>query len=157
MRCTLFLLMLSSMIATTNAEPLSGQSALQKLLTSGKCHGCDLRYADLSNRQLMGASLVDANLTGAKLDNTNLRGADLRGATLRDVTLTSTKLAGAKLQRADLSDTNIDQAFEYVEITGTRLEGARFKYGVVCGPPPTRGGWGCQHADPAEYNGRRSD
>ena len=58
--------------------------------------------------------------------------------------LGDTALSGANLKNADLSDLDIDAVFEYVEIIGTQFEGARFKDGVVCGPPPTKGGWGCQ-------------
>ncbi len=121
------------------------QSSIAQLLSKGECPGCNLTNTDLSDQDLQGANLAGANLTGANLQNTNLRGANLEGATLVQVTLSDTMLAGANLRDADFSDLDIDVVFESVEIIGTQFEGARFAHGVVCGPPPTKGGWGCQH------------
>lgn len=74
----------------------------------------------------------------------NRRGANLQGATLLKLKLSDTALSGANLKWADLSDLDIDQVFEDLEIIGTQLKGARFKHTVVCGPAATKGGWGCQ-------------
>jgi uncharacterized protein YjbI with pentapeptide repeats len=126
------------------ADTLSGEATKAQLLATGDCPACDLREVDLSGQELIGANLVGANLSGANLNNTNLRGANLQGATMLRLKLSDTALAGANLKQADLSDLDIDLVFEYVEIIGTQFEGARFKYGIVCGPPPNKGGWGCQ-------------
>ena len=126
------------------ADKPSDNPARKRLLETGQCPVCDLRNADLSNQALIGANLAGADLSGAQLKNTNLRGANLQGATLLKLDLTETYLAGANLKYADLSDQDIDLTFEYVEIIGTQLEGARFKYGVTCGASPDKGGWGCQ-------------
>ena len=138
---TLFLSL--SLVAV--ADKLASEAAKAQLLATGDCPACDLRGVDLSGRELIGANLTGANLSGANLSNTNLRGANLQGATMLRLTLSDTALAGANLKQADLSDLDIDMVFEYVEIIGTQFEGARFKYGIVCGPPPNKGGWGCQH------------
>jgi uncharacterized protein YjbI with pentapeptide repeats len=120
-------------------------SNLQQLLETGRCPGCNLRGADLAHQNLAGANLEFADLTAANLTETNLRGANLSHAILLNATLIDTKLSGANLTNADLSDLDIDESFESMEIIGTQLEGASFKDGVICGPAPDKGGWGCQH------------
>lgn len=127
------------------ADTLQGEAARKQLLETGQCPACDLRDVDLSGQKLVGANLAGANLSGANLTNTNLRGANLHGATLLKLNLSDTALSGANLKQANLSDLDIDLVLEDVEIIGTQLEGARFNFGVVCGPPPNKGGWGCQH------------
>jgi len=134
-----------SLSLTAHAEPLKGKAAISELLATGNCPACDLSYTDLSGLDLTDANLAGANLSGANLRNTNLRGANLQGAIMLKLDLSDTALSGANLKQANLSDLDIDLVFEDVEIIGTQLEGARFKYGVVCGPPPDKGGWGCQH------------
>ncbi len=126
------------------ADTLTGEAAKTQLLATGNCPACDLSGVNLSGQELVGANLARANMSGANLSNTNLRGANLQGATMLRLKLSDTALAGANLKQADLSDLDIDLVFEYVEIIGTQFEGARFKYGIVCGPPPNKGGWGCQ-------------
>ncbi len=127
------------------AETLVGEAAKAQLLATGNCPACDLSDVDLSGQKLIGVNLAGANISGANLSNTNLRGANLQGATMLRLKLSDTSLAGANLKQADLSDLDIDLVFEYVEIIGTQFEGARFEHGIVCGPPPDKGGWGCQH------------
>lgn len=139
------IVLLFSLPLSSTADTLWGVAARAQLLANGSCPGCDLRGTDLSGLTLSGANLAGANLSGAVLRHTNLRGANLQGAVMLNLQLGDTALAGANLSQADLSDLDIDLVFEYVEIVGTRLEGARFKYGIVCGPPPEKGGWGCQH------------
>jgi len=137
----LFLILHVSAAADSN----TGAAATDQLLATGHCPACDLTGADLSAQNLTGANLAGANLSRVNLGNTSLRGANLQGAIMRGVKLSDTALAGANLRQADLSDIDIDRVFEYIEIIGIQFEGARFKYGVVCGPPPDKGGWGCQH------------
>ena len=118
---------------------------IRQLLVTRACVGCDLHGADLGGLDLSGVNLSAADLTGANLTATNLRGADLSRTILLHARIIDTRLSGANLRMANLSDLDIDQAFESLEIIGTQLEGARFKDGVICGPPPNKGGWGCQH------------
>ena len=128
-------------------QPMS--TSLIHLLETNSCPGCDLSGEDLSGLDLSRADLSHARLAGANLSGTNLRGARLSHADLRGSILTDTRLAGADLREADLRDLDIDEAFESMEIIGTRLEGARFKDGVICGKAPDKGGWGCQHRTPS--------
>lgn len=120
-------------------------AALNQLIEARACPDCQLLNSDLSGLNLSGVDLSGAVLDGSNLNQTNLRGANLQGASLLDIELSETALSGADLRNADLSDLDIDQVFEDVEIIGTQLEGARFKDGVICGPAPDKGGWGCQH------------
>lgn len=138
-----FLFLTVSLFA--HADMHSNELERNQLLDTLQCPNCDLRGVDLSGLNLVGVNLAGADLSGANLNNTILRGADLQGATLLSVSLYDTALSGANLKNADLSDIDIDIVFESVEIIGTQFEGARFKHGVVCGPAPKKGGWGCQH------------
>ncbi len=137
------LIIISSAAIARSGDPVDIN--LQRLLTTLSCPGCNLQGVDLSHQDLSNANLAAADLTGADLSDTNLRGANLSHAILRHATLVGAKLSGADMTYADLSDLDIDESFESMEIIGTRLEGARFKYGVVCGKAPKKGGWGCQH------------
>ena len=136
--------LLISLIFEVHAGESNNPASLKQLLETLACPGCDLRNADLSGQNLQNANLASANLSHANLTKTNLRGASLNSAILTGVTLSETALSGADLRNADLSDIDIDKVFEYIEIIGTQFEGARFKHGVICGPPPRKGGWGCQ-------------
>lgn len=144
----LFLFFLLTISGLAHSEQRSNNPdvlvQINRLIETRACAGCELQNSDLSGIDLSGVDLSAANLNGSKLHQTNLRGANLRGASLRNISLSDTALAGADLRNADLSDIDIDQVFEYVEIIGTQFEGARFKHGVICGPAPTKGGWGCQ-------------
>ena len=96
----------------------SANDDLYKLLTEGKCRGCDLTNADLSHADLAGVDLQAANLSGANLsnailDNSNLKFADLSYAILFNASLNNVNLAGANLnntdlRKADLANTKID-------------------------------------------------
>lgn len=151
---------------TLSASAFDSQD-LRALLDTKICNGCDLESADLRDQQLAGSQLQGANLnradlrganlrgadltgaslTQAKLSDTDLRGAKLRRATLIGVDLTETHLLGADLREADLRHLDIDIAFEFVELIGVQLDGARFKNGVRCAGFPTKGGWGCKADD----------
>lgn len=136
----LFLILIS-----LQSQVVADTSSIKQLLETKACPQCNLRGADLSNQNLQGVNLQAADLTGADLSSTNLRGANLSHSILKQVNFDDTLLAGANLRNADLTDLDIDVAFEWMEIIGTLLEGARFKDGVTCGPFPKKGGWGCQH------------
>lgn len=136
--------LLSCFVFQAYAGEVSGGAAKTQLLNTLHCPACNLQKTDLSGLNLQGANLEGADLSGANLTGTNLRGANLRDATLLSITLSETALSGADLRNADMSDMDIDMVFEYIEIIGTQFEGARFKDGIVCGPAPKKGGWGCQ-------------
>ena len=116
---------------------------LERLGATGHCPGCDLRSADLAQRVLIGANLAAADLRDARLAGADLRGAVLRDADLRGVVLHRVELAGADLRGADLRHLDADLDLELVDLRGVRMEGARLDHGVVCGPPPQKGGFGC--------------
>lgn len=139
------------------------QNDLRSLLDTKVCNGCDLEGADLHGKALEGAklrwsnlkdadlrsaNLNGADLTGASLErarlgNANLQGAKLEGARMLGVDLSEVRLIGADLRWADLRHLDVDLAFEFVELIGVQLEGARFKDGVRCAGFPPKGGWGC--------------
>jgi len=58
--------------------------ALDTLINTGKCIGCDLTSADLSFQKLEGVDLINATLTRAILIGTFLTGADFSNATWID-------------------------------------------------------------------------
>ncbi|MFQ5935908.1 MAG: pentapeptide repeat-containing protein [Acidiferrobacterales bacterium] len=156
--CATLLALISAPVSAVN------QRHLNALLASHVCNGCNLTKADLRGKQLRGvklrwavldnadlrgtdlsgADLTGASLKDAQLANTNLQGAKLEGADLRGVDLTEVTLIGADLRWADLRHLDVDLAFEFVELIGVRLEGARFKHGVRCAGFPAKGGWGCK-------------
>ena len=124
---------------------VSSEQFKTQLLQTRSCVGCNLSSANLSGLDLSGVNLTGADLSNARLEATNLTGANLSQSTLLGVDLTQTKLIGSNLRGANLTDVDIDSAFEFIDLTAVQLEGARFKFGVVCGPFPQKGGWGCQH------------
>ncbi|MGB0563720.1 MAG: pentapeptide repeat-containing protein [Spirulinaceae cyanobacterium] len=103
-------------------------AALEQLLTTNQCPGCDLSGADLAGANLFGANLVNANLRGA-----NLAGANLGSATLIDADLTEANLAGAHLYAADLADANLSRAnltnayLREQKLTAVRLDLAQLR------------------------------
>ncbi|MFQ6021528.1 MAG: pentapeptide repeat-containing protein [Acidiferrobacterales bacterium] len=150
-------------LATSAPSLAFDENDLKSLLDTKVCNGCDLEGADLRGRALEGAklrwsNLKDADLRGAnlngadmtgaslehaKLSNANFQGAKLEGARLLGVDLSEVRLIGADLRWADLRHLDVDLAFEFVELIGVQLEGARFKHGVRCAGFPAKGGWGC--------------
>lgn len=126
--------------AAFGAEP----QHVAQLKETGECPGCDLRGAELSGLNLDGAVLSGADLRNAELSGTTLRGASLNGADLRGVPLHDVNIVGADLRGADLRHLDADIDLEFVTLIGVRMEGVRFKNGVVCGKMPEKGGWGCE-------------
>jgi uncharacterized protein YjbI with pentapeptide repeats len=139
------LTLLGMMTPATAQQTAAVANNIRHLVAVRACEGCDLHGANLAGADLSGVNLEAADLSGANLEATNLRGANLSRAILLKARIIDTKLSGANLRMADLSDLDIDQAFESLEIIGAQLEGARFADGVICGPAPNKGGWGCQH------------
>ncbi len=144
-------LLICSLILTGAILPAVAQQSeavsrnIEQLIRNRVCVACDLHAANLAGRDLSGVNLEAADLRGANLQAANLRGANLSRAILLGANITDSQLSGVDLRMADLSDLYIENAFKSENIIGTRFEGARFADGVVCGPPPSKGGRGCQH------------
>jgi len=68
---------------------------------------------------------------------------DVPAADLRGVALHAVNITGADLREADLRHLDADMDLEFVTLVGVRMEGARFNDGVICGPMPEKGGFGC--------------
>ncbi|WP_049785107.1 pentapeptide repeat-containing protein [Desulfotalea psychrophila] len=87
-----------------------GDTAIEQLLQTKACPGCDLAGVDLTRAELAGANLEGADLSqtkffladlsGANLRNCNLQGAIFGGADLGDADLTGASLAGANFSGA---------------------------------------------------------
>lgn len=89
------------------------------LVISTPCHAQSV--TDSISTLLQSNSCPRCNLAGADLGGGKLMGADLEAA----------HLINANLRQADLTHLDIDTVLEWLEITGTQLEG-RFKNGVTC-------------------------
>lgn len=76
------------------------ENALETLLATRKCRGCNLEEANL----------VATNLEGVDLGGANLQGANLTGANLVHANLALTNLQKANLTRADLTGANLSGA-----------------------------------------------
>lgn len=115
-----------------------GKSAEQAFFDFGEgldLHGRDLRFASLSEANLMkanmrstilqganlsSANLQRANLSGAVLDGASLVFAELNDAILFRAKLSNADLIGAGLRGADLRETKLQSA----QLIGARLQGA---------------------------------
>ncbi len=76
--------------------------AIQQLIETNRCPGCDLHDADLRRLDLSGADLTGADLEGANFYYANLDGAQLQSTNLIDVNLAYASVRGANLDNADL-------------------------------------------------------
>jgi len=156
--------LVSSCAFIYDSELLNNTSPIVKqILTNKLCHKCQLANIDLSDLDLRGVDLSGSNLINANFENSNLSGANLsytvlknanmnnaklfsinlRGSDLRGVNLIDVRLAGADLRDTNMTDIDSDDQLDLMELTGVRLEGARFKDNIVCGSYPPKGGWGC--------------
>ncbi|BAZ04115.1 pentapeptide repeat-containing protein [Calothrix sp. NIES-3974] len=96
-----------SPVTQVNSENINTKDAVNRLLSTRECPGCNLRGAKLERADLQGVNLSNADLTGADLENANLTNANLRGANftnadLEDANLTNADVTGANFQGADL-------------------------------------------------------
>ncbi len=96
----------------TFAQNTTNNDAVNRLLSTRECSGCDLQGVKLERADLNGVNLSNANLTNADLEkanlsNANLSGANLTNADLEEANLTGANLRGANFQRADLEDANL--------------------------------------------------
>jgi hypothetical protein len=102
--------------------PAIASDAVQQLLKTNACVGCDLAEADLRRYDLSGADLNGADLTGVNFYRTNLSGADLSGADLNHAYLGDANFQGANLNSANLDNTNLIRT----DFTGAELYGTHF-------------------------------
>lgn len=77
-------------------------TAMQQLLTTKQCQGCNLQQSNLANVDLKGSNLAGANLSGANLSGANLTGANLKGAILRGANLKNTVMPTGIIFRRSL-------------------------------------------------------
>jgi uncharacterized protein YjbI with pentapeptide repeats len=111
-----------SLISSARAEDVS---AIQRLLETRSCSGCDLRDADLQGKNLRGVNLRGANLTGANLRRADLSDADLYNANLTDALLRDAILRNADLSHANLRDVDFrDAILNAAKLFGANLRGA---------------------------------
>ena len=96
------LLLLVSLLSSSNLARAGDPTDLIRVLQHKSCQRCDLADADLVH-----ADLRDADLTGTQLQRANLSQARLDGAKLRDCDLSFTSLRGASLRGADLRGSRI--------------------------------------------------
>ena len=117
------LLLLVSLLSSSNLARAGNPTDLIRVLQHKSCRSCDLAdadlvHADLRDADLTGSQLQRANLSQAKLDGAKLRDSDLsftslRGASLRGADLRGSKIYGTDLRNADLSGALLDdQALE---------------------------------------------
>ena len=112
------LLLLASLLCSSNLARAGHPTDLINLLQHKSCRSCDLAdadlvHADLRDADLTGTQLQRANLSQARLDGANLRDSDLsftslRGASLRGADLRGSKIYGTDLRNADLSGALLD-------------------------------------------------
>lgn len=117
------LITLSSCVESNQAQepsttPTSSETnvseAVNRLISTKECSGCDLSganltEADLENAILTDADLSGANLVGADLEKANLIGANLSGANLQNADLDNAILSNSDLSQAILIDAEFDQ------------------------------------------------
>jgi hypothetical protein len=87
------------------------QKNFNRLVTTKKCPGCDLRGAVLTRMDLREADLQGADLSEARLNLTNLSKANLKNTVLRGAALGGVDFSGADLRGADLTDAQLAGAY----------------------------------------------
>ncbi|MCU0548287.1 MAG: pentapeptide repeat-containing protein [Leptolyngbya sp. Prado105] len=114
-----------SLMGSAHAEDLS---AIQRLLETRSCAGCDLSNANLQGKNLRGVNLRGANLEGANLRGADLSSADLYNTNLRDVILRTANLQNADLGQANLTDADLrDAALGSARLLGAILRGTNIE------------------------------
>ncbi|CAK8719020.1 hypothetical protein KKHLCK_08190 [Candidatus Electrothrix laxa] len=82
-----------------------------RLVTTKKCPGCNLKGAVLTRMDLREADLQGADLSRAKLNLTNLSKANLKNTVLRGAALGGADFSGADLRGADLTNAQLAGAY----------------------------------------------
>ncbi|MEI7816977.1 MAG: pentapeptide repeat-containing protein, partial [Desulfuromonadales bacterium] len=96
---------------------------VERLKSTKKCPGCDLRGVDLRGAHLEQAEMEGANLMGANLEGANLHDAVLDDASLEQANLKKAVLSGASLDHATIDD---------ADLKGAVLDGTTWLDGKVC-------------------------
>lgn len=103
-------------------------NAVNQLLTTRQCSGCNLAGVDLEKADLRGVDLSNANLVRADLEKANLSGANLSGANLSGADLEEANLSGANLRGANFTGADLEDAiFTGADVTGANFTGAKLK------------------------------
>ena len=106
----------------------ANDDALNRLLNTNSCSGCDISGATLSEATLANADLSYANLTGADLTKAMLKSSDLSYANLQGAKLQSADLSNSNLSGTDLSNTQLSGVIlSNAELTGANLSNAQLK------------------------------
>ncbi|PZO49031.1 MAG: hypothetical protein DCF15_17350 [Phormidesmis priestleyi] len=102
-------------VASPQAAQAADEAAIQRLIETNECPGCDLHEADFRRLDLSGANLAGADLEGANFYYANLDGAQLTNANLIDVNFGYTSAQNTVFDGSDL---------RYAVFTRTNLSGA---------------------------------
>ena len=130
-------------IAGTGPADAFRKKSIERLNKTKICLRCDLRSANLSQKDLAGAKLIgaylikanlrganlaNANLAGARLGNANLREANLRKANLNSSILVRTNLKQADLRGSDLRNARLSRAIlTQSDLSDANLKGAKLQ------------------------------
>ncbi len=114
-----FLMLLFSFLFVCQIKAYE-QKDLDRLLKTGNCPKCDLRWSTLKDKNLKSADLQEADLRDSNLNYTNLTNANLHGAKLKRSNLESAVFTGANMENADLTDANTMR----IKLQGANLKNA---------------------------------
>lgn len=130
-------------LAGTGSADAFNKKSIVRLKETKICLRCNLRSADLSQKDLAGskltgayliranlrgANLANANLVGARLVNANLREANLRKANLSSSLLVRSNLKGADLRGSDLRNARLSRAvLTQSDMKDANLKGAQLQ------------------------------
>ncbi len=131
-----------------DADQTTTRINTETLILTGRCIGCNLLGAGLSDQDLSGVDLSGADLRFSILLDTKLAGARLVDADLRQVVMSRVDFTGANLvganfrdtpvsdcdfSEADLTDAKFRMAeLEGVDLTGAILNGTDFRLATWC-------------------------
>ncbi|MBD1848837.1 pentapeptide repeat-containing protein [Cyanobacteria bacterium FACHB-502] len=109
----------------SSSQPDPIQEALQQLLRTKECSGCNLSGTNLRGKDLSNVDLGGANLSGADLSGANLSGAYMRNSNLSNTDLSQSNLSNANLKQADLNNADLHQAnLSNADLSRANLNGA---------------------------------
>lgn len=115
---TILSMMLVASVAIAAETPSANQSSsCDRLLATGECAGCDLRFAELTSVNLANAKLDGADLQGADLSRAVLYRASLRDADLRKASFRKANLRDAVFDQADRTGASFEDALGYAPVT----------------------------------------
>ena len=107
---------------------LLGAGLSEQDLSGVDLSGADIRFSILRDAKFVGARLVDADLRQADMSRTDFTGANLLGANFRDTFVSDTDFTNA-----DLTDANFRMArLPGIDLTGAILNGTDFRLATWC-------------------------